>query len=217
MISTDRAASLALHFEVRRAELVELVRQLVEHESPSDDPGRVTMLAQWVVGRLRAAGLEAGTVACAGRGDAVLARWGAPTGGSLLLGHIDTVWPAGSLREIPFAADGGSLRGPGCYDMKAGVAVAVAVLEAIGRGDVKPVRGGALLLTPDEETGSTASEALLTSEARKRDAVLVLEPSGDGGATKVARKGIGIVTARFTGIAAHAGLEPERGASALLE
>lgn len=217
MIDTTRAAALALHFEIRKAEILDLVRQLVERESPSDDLELVSSLSAWVAARLRAAGLEAATVPCPGRGDAVLARWGAPTGGCLVLGHLDTVWPTGALEEMPFAVEADVLRGPGCFDMKAGAAVAIAVLEAIARGEVKPLEGGALLLTGDEETGSAASAALVVAEARKRAVVLVLEPSADGGAAKIARKGAGFVRVRFEGIAAHAGLEPERGASALLE
>jgi glutamate carboxypeptidase len=217
MTDTPRAAALALHFEIRKAEILDLVRQLVERESSSEEPEHVSALSAWVAARLRAAGLEAATVPCPGRADAVLARWGAPAGGWLVLGHLDTVWPTGTLEEMPFAADGDMLRGPGVFDMKAGAAVAIAVLEAIARGDVQPREGGALLLTGDEETGSAASAVLVVAEARKRAAVLVLEPSADGGAAKIARKGAGFVQARFVGLAAHAGLEPQRGASALLE
>jgi glutamate carboxypeptidase len=156
-------------------------------------------------------------VPCAGRGDALLARVGPERGGALLLGHLDTVWPAGALGRIPFRVEAGVARGPGVFDMKGGIAVALAVLEAVARGDVIPAAGLALLLTPDEEVGTLASRDLLIAEALKRDRVFVLEPSGEGGAAKIARKGTGLVTARFSGVAAHAGLEPEKGASALLE
>jgi glutamate carboxypeptidase len=121
------------------------------------------------------------------------------------------------LAEIPFRVEEGVARGPGVFDMKGGVTVAIAVLEAIVRGDLKTAEGVTLFLTPDEEVGSRASRDLLVGEALNRDRVFVLEPSGDGGAAKIARKGTGLVTARFTGVAAHAGLEPEKGASALLE
>jgi glutamate carboxypeptidase len=217
MTDPHRAADLALHFEIRKSELLGLVRDLVEQESPSDEPERVSALAAWVATRLKAAGLEVTTVPCPGRGDSVLASWGEPGAGFLVLGHLDTVWPSGTLAEMPFSLDGQVVRGPGCFDMKAGAAVAIAVLEAIARGDVKPAAGGALLLTGDEETGSTASSDFLVAEARKRRAVLVLEPAAEGGAAKIARKGIGNVQVRLMGIAAHAGLEPEHGASALLE
>jgi glutamate carboxypeptidase len=217
MINAERIASLALRFEVRKGDLLKLLKELVEMESPTERPEKVTLLACWIAARLTRAGVDARTIPCGERGQAVLATWGSETGGSLLLGHLDTVWPEGTLDESPYSVDEEVVRGPGCFDMKGGVAIAISVLEAIGSGEVKPGQGGALLLTPDEEVGSAASTELLIAEAKKRDQVLVLEPAGDGGAAKIARKGVGLVTAHFKGIAAHAGLEPEKGASALLE
>ena len=173
----------------------------------------MTRLAGWICDRLRAAGLPAETRSCPPRGDAVLARLG--TGpGALLLGHHDTVWPVGTLAEMPFRVDDGRAHGPGVFDMKAGIAVAIAVLETLARSARPPAV--ALLLTPDEEVGTFASRALLLETARAHREVLVLEPSLDG-AAKVARKGTGGFELRFHGRAAHAGLDPERGASALAE
>jgi glutamate carboxypeptidase len=139
---------------------------------------------------------------------------GAPEGGTLLLGHHDTVWPRGTLAEIPWGVANGRATGPGVFDMKAGIAVAVAVLEALAREARPP--GVTLLLTPDEEVGTEASRELLLREARRQRRVLVLEPSLEG-AAKVARKSTGTFDVRFRGRAAHAGLDPEKGASALLE
>jgi glutamate carboxypeptidase len=190
---------------------------LVVRESPSGESARVSDLTRWIASRLEEGGVAASCLPCAGRGDALRARLGPENGGTLLLGHLDTVWPAGTLAEIPFSVEDGVARGPGVFDMKGGIAVAIAVLEAVARGDVNAAEGITLLLTPDEEVGSHASRDLLVAEALKRDRVLVLEPCGEGGAAKVARKGTGLVTARFAGVAAHAGLEPEKGASALLE
>ena len=144
-------------------------------------------------------------------------RIGPETGGTLLLGHLDTVWPVGTLAVQPFHAGGSLATGPGVFDMKGGIAVLVAVLAAAGEGVFVPARGVSLLLTTDEEEGSNVSRGRILEEARRRERVLVLEPSGDGGAAKVARKGIGVTAARFHGVSAHAGLEPEKGASALLE
>jgi glutamate carboxypeptidase len=190
---------------------------LVERESPSADAAAVTALAEWVCRRLAESGVPAGRVAFEGRGDGVLVRLGSGNGGTLLLGHLDTVWPVGTLAVQPFHAGGNLALGPGVFDMKAGLAVLVAVLSAVGEGAFVPARGVSLLLTSDEEVGSDASRGRILDEARRRERVLVLEPSGDGGAAKVARKGIGVTTARFQGVPAHAGLEPEKGASALLE
>ncbi len=212
-----RVRDLSALFEARSVSMLIDLEALVRSESPSDEPSLVSGLAQWIAARLEGAGIAASCVPCAGRGDALFARLGPERGGTLLLGHLDTVWPAGTLAGIPFRVEGGVARGPGVFDMKGGVAVAIAVLEAVARGDVNPKEGFSLLLTPDEEVGSGASRELLVGEALKRDRVFVLEPSGDGGAAKIARKGTGLVTARFSGVAAHAGLEPEKGASALLE
>jgi glutamate carboxypeptidase len=200
-------------FEARGDRLGADLESLVSLESPSDDPERVTELARWVRDRLRGCGVRAETRACERRGAALYARIGTGSGGALMLGHLDTVWSAGTLAEFPFRIDGDRATGPGAFDMKAGIAVAIAVLgelAAQGAGEAS------LLLVPDEEVGSAASRELTLELARRHRSVLVLEPSLDG-AAKIARKGHGTFELRFRGIAAHAGLEPEKGASALAE
>ena len=187
---------------------------LVVRESPSDDSSAVTALAHYIAERLRAAPVHAETRPCPPHGDAVLATVGEGGEGVLLLGHHDTVWPRGTLAEIPFRVEDGRVRGPGVFDMKAGIAVAMAVLADAARRE-KPPRV-TLLLTPDEEIGTGASRPLLLEVARAHREVLVLEPSL-AGAAKVARKGTGTFAVKFTGRAAHAGLDPDQGASALLE
>jgi glutamate carboxypeptidase len=213
----SRAGVLSALFAARNERLLGDLEALVVRESPSDEPARVSQLAIWVAERLSHVGVPAVCVPCEGRGDAVRVRIGEERGGTLLLGHLDTVWPAGTLADIPFTVEDGVARGPGVFDMKGGIAVAIAVLESVAKGDVNPAGGVSFVLTPDEEIGSGASSGLLLEEALRRDRVLVLEPSGDAGAAKVARKGTGLVRVRFGGVASHAGLEPEKGASALLE
>jgi glutamate carboxypeptidase len=186
---------------------------LVSRESPSDDPAAVSRLAAFVRDRLAAAGVPAETRACPPRGDGVVATIGG-VGGTLLLGHLDTVWPIGSLAEMPFRVEDGRARGPGVFDMKAGVAVGLAVMETLAREPAPPPVS--LLLVPDEEVGTEASRSWLVEVARRHRQVLVLEPSLDG-AAKVARKGTGTFEVDFAGRSAHAGLEPEKGASALAE
>lgn len=217
MTSAARAGALLDHFSSRAETMRSDLQALVTRESPSADAAAVTALAEWVRGRLAAAGVAAERVAFEGRGDGVLARIGPERGGTLLLGHLDTVWPVGTLAAQPFHAGGNIALGPGVFDMKGGVAVLIAVLEAAAGGLFAPARGVAVLLTPDEEEGSASSRARVLDEARARERVLVFEPSGEGGAAKVARKGIGLFTARLRGVPAHAGLEPEKGASALLQ
>ena len=222
-----RPAEWLARFEARREQLAANLEFLVTRESPSEDSERVSLLARGIVERLRERGVTAGTQPCAGRGDALVAHIGSG-GGTLLLGHLDTVWSAGTIQSFPWRVDGDRATGPGVFDMKAGIAVAMAALEALaahgadGADGVAGVAGedgktaASLLLVPDEEVGSAASRALTVELASRHRRVLVLEPSLDG-AAKVARKGQGAFRIRFRGRAAHAGLDPERGASALAE
>ncbi len=201
-------------FEAALPRMCADLEALVSMESPFDDPVRVSILAAWIRQRLRVGGVRAETRPCPPRGDALLARMGGDGGGTMVLGHIDTVWPVGSLAENPFRIQADVATGPGVFDMKAGIAVALAALEAIAREAPPPTV--TLLFLPDEEVGTEASRDLLLDEARRHRRVLLLEPSLDG-AAKIARKGTGRFDVSFTGRAAHAGLEPERGASALAE
>jgi glutamate carboxypeptidase len=129
----------------------------------------------------------------------------------LLLGHADTVWPAGETAERPFKIEDGRAFGPGVFDMKSGIVLMRMALCALKN---KPVT---VLLTSDEEAGSTSSRALIETEARQCKAVLVLEPSLPGGALKTARKGNGRFTVKAIGRAAHAGIEPHKGVNAIEE
>lgn len=139
-------------------------------------------------------------------------RWRFGTPRVLLLGHHDTVWPSGSLERLPFGVEDGVLRGPGCFDMKTGVVMAMHAVAALDDRE-----GVSILITGDEELGSPSSRALIEAEARGCAAALVLEASADGGAVKVARKGVSVYRVHVTGRAAHAGLEPERGVNASVE
>jgi len=135
----------------------------------------------------------------------------------MLLGHLDTVWPVGTLAKMPFRIADGRAWGPGVLDMKAGVAMGLTAVEILREKDElqRPV---IFLLNSDEEVGSTASRAMTEKLARECAAVYVLEPAqGLAGAYKTARKGVGNYTLRVTGVAAHAGVDFERGHSAISE
>lgn len=137
----------------------------------------------------------------------------------LLLGHHDTVHPMGTLAARPFSNDGKVLRGPGVFDMAAGIVQAIYAMSILESAGID-TSGIEMLWTADEEVGSSTSRALIEERAQalgKTGAVLVLEPSADGGALKIARKGTGTFDVRITGRASHAGLEPEKGVNALLE
>ena len=129
----------------------------------------------------------------------------------LIVGHHDTVFPLGALAQRPFTVDGGRATGPGVFDMKAGIILAVHALTLLDDRD-----GVELLITSDEEVGSKASRALIEERALACGAVLVMEPSADGGALKTARKGTGTFEVTVHGRAAHAGLEPEKGINSLV-
>jgi glutamate carboxypeptidase len=137
---------------------------------------------------------------------------GGPDPRVLILGHHDTVHPVGTLARLPFTTDGGIGRGPGVFDMKAGIVQALHAVAALA--DTSHIE---ILLSADEEIGSRASRALIEERARTCGAVLVLEPSADGGALKIGRKGTGTFELTIEGRASHAGLEPEKGINSLVE
>jgi glutamate carboxypeptidase len=193
-------------------ELLDDVEELVCCESPSADLDAVAASAAVVRdGGRRRLGAEPEMIVL---GGCTHLRWQLGIGRPrvLLLAHHDTVWPIGSLTGHPFAIGDGVLRGPGCFDMKAGLALAV---HALARLDTSAAV--VLLVTGDEEIGSGTSRSLIEADARAAEAVLVLEPSAAGGALKRARKGISSYEVQITGRAAHAGLEPERGVNAAIE
>ncbi|MEU0316461.1 M20 family metallopeptidase [Nocardioides sp. NPDC006273] len=187
------------------------IRELVESESPSSDLNAVARSAE-VVARLGAAHLGVQPERVVVDGVTHL-RWRFGPGPQVLvLGHHDTVWPHGTLKRIPYAVTDGVLRGPGCFDMLAGLVMAFHAVAALPAPD-----GVCLLVTGDEELGSSSSRALIEAEAREASAVLVLEASADGGALKTVRKGTSMYEIEVVGRAAHAGLEPEKGVNATLE
>lgn len=201
-----------IDFDAALPEMLADIRRLVECESPSADLEAVARSAALVaeIGRARL-GQEPETITVEG---CTHLRWRCGVGDHrvLLLAHHDTVWPIGSLASHPYAVDDGILRGPGCFDMIVGLVTALHVLARLG-----PDRPVTLLVTGDEEIGSTTSRALIEDEAADCVAALVLEPSADGGRLKVRRKGTSWYRVHVRGRAAHAGLEPERGVNAGIE
>ncbi|GAA4616765.1 M20 family metallopeptidase [Actinoallomurus liliacearum] len=202
----------------------DMLRDLEEYvrlETPSDDPVALAAGRDWVVSwieRRLGAPASARTEPGAPHGDTVVLDYpgtgaGAGAGTVLILAHYDTVWPVGTLAELPFGVDGEVIRGPGVFDMKAGLVQAVWALRAIRTGGLAcpPVR---FVLNGDEEIGSPASRPVIEECCRDAAAVLVFEASADG-AVKTARKGVGLFDVTLTGIEAHAGLDPTAGASAV--
>ncbi len=191
--------------------MIDDLRQLVEAESPSSDPQLLARSAEVVADLIERHLGTRPTFIDEGAGPHV--HW---TGGGdpkvLILGHHDTVFPAGTLDQRPFNVENGRATGPGVFDMKAGIVQAIhAVASMNDRSGVE------ILLSCDEEVGSTTSRSLLEERAIACGTVLVLEPSGDGGALKTGRKGTGTFEVVIGGRAAHAGLEPHRGVNSLVE
>ncbi|MFL4953109.1 M20 family metallopeptidase [Streptomyces sp. MMS24-I31] len=202
------------------AQLVADIGRLVRCESPSEDLAAVARSAELVaeIGA-RHLGTQPERLVIDGRTHL---RWRfGDTPRVLLLGHHDTVWPIGSLAGHPFEARDGVLRGPGCFDMKAGLAMAFHALAALrsadGPNDLDGLSGVTLLITGDEEPGSPTSRELIEDEARPCAAALVLEAAGPGGALKTERKGVSRYEVLVRGRAAHSGLDPERGVNATIE
>jgi len=191
--------------------MVDDLASLVEVESPSDDLTACRAVVDHTAALgARLLGQAPEVLEDAGRAH-LRWRFGAH-GRVLLVGHLDTVWPLGTLARRPFTVDGGVATGPGCFDMKAGVVQAFHALTTVSDLD-----GVEVLLTTDEELGSQTSRHLVEEGARRARAALVCEPSSDGGALKLGRKGTGMYTLVVSGRSAHAGLEPEKGANALVE
>jgi len=198
--------------------LLETVEALVRLESPTTDKRAVDACGAELAARLTAIGGRVTRLPRAGRGDHLLAEFGCGASQALLLGHFDTVWPVGQLARMPLARDDdGRLHGPGIFDMKAGIAIGMLAARALLETGVPLERRIVMLWTTDEEVGSETSRGAIEDEARRSDAVLVLEPSLPGGAVKTSRKGCGSFEVVVTGVSAHAGIEPQKGASAVHE
>ncbi len=205
----------------RKDSLVNLVRNLAEAESPSSHPEchdsvrRILAAAFMDVGYIvREPGVPSGVRHVFARP----ARRRRDRGIQLLVGHFDTVWPIGTIEKRPFTVNGNTLRGPGVFDMKGGLAQIVLALTAIRELRLEPPLTPVVLVNADEEIGSRTSSAYIRMLARRAARAFILEPAlGMEGDLKTERKGIGRFTVTVYGKAAHAGLDPEGGASAILE
>jgi len=196
--------------------MVSLLRELVELESPSSDAKGVAAVATRLTRELTALGLEPQLIPVAGAGPILEARNPAALAERvMLLGHLDTVWPLGTLAGRPVRVQGDAFEGPGAYDMKAGLVVAVFALRLLlERGSLPPLL---IFFTPLEEVNCAPYRERMQDAMRACRAVLDFEPAWPGGAVKTARKGCGTFVLRVVGEAAHAGADLAKGANAILE
>ncbi|MGZ8666240.1 MAG: M20 family metallopeptidase [Solirubrobacterales bacterium] len=202
--------------------MVALLERLVSAESPSLDPAAQREPYRLLAEGLGELGFEVEPIPGREVGDHLLARDAAATTANgapqLLLGHMDTVWPQDTLAKMPVREEEGRLHGPGVYDMKAGLVQMLFALRALREHDVEPASPVTVLINTDEEIGSPESREHIERLARSASRAFVLEPSfGPAGNLKTARKGSGDFTVTVHGLASHAGIEPGKGVSAILE
>jgi glutamate carboxypeptidase len=221
-LTAQQVIALRDHFLERQHELLALTCALVETESPSGDKdgsSEVVSLIASAAGSISAvSSVERVTSEDFGEHVRIRAFAGESEAPPIvILGHTDTVHPRGAIKEHPWRADGNRIYGPGIFDMKANVALALEALRACEETAACPQSPVTILLTCDEESGSPSGRRLVEKEAKNARAVLVLEPPASGGRVKTGRKGTGMFVVEVHGRAAHAGLDPEKGVSAVLE
>lgn len=226
MPATTDNATLLQFCQEHRDDMLEVLKRMVELESPSDNKAAVDHLGEYLAQEFASLGGKVKFFPQQDCGNHLKADFpgSSSSGGSgakpvLLLGHFDTVWPLGTLTTMPFRVENGRAFGPGVYDMKAGITMMMFALRALrsaGRNEAsRPVT---ILLDTDEEVGSTTGRPVVEATAKDCEAVLVLEPSQSlKGQLKTARKGVGDYTIRVRGRASHAGVDFEKGHSAVIE
>jgi len=222
MLDTNCPKEFLRLLKLRLPEMLSTLQRLVLAESPSLEKEPADRCCDILAAEWRKRGARVERIAQKIRGDQLRVTWwpgkSRPAGQFLVLGHYDTVYSSDELAKMPFRVSGGKAYGPGIFDMKAGLTQALFALDALKQTKV-PLRHRLVFLwTSDEEIGSDASRKLIETEARRSDAVFVLEPSlGPKGLIKTARKGVGEAELIVTGRASHAGLAPQEGVNAIHE
>jgi glutamate carboxypeptidase len=210
------------YFSERRDEMLALIGELVAQETPSSDKQRLDAFAKLLASRFQAAGASVQIIPGGESGDHVYATFTTPQTNpqakpGLILCHFDTVWAVGSLATHPFRVEAGKAYGPGIFDMQSSLVLSEYALRAIRDLGLVLPRPLTILMTSDEEVGSRSSRPLIEGAARKAAYALVMESPLPGGVLKTTRKGIGGYELTISGRAAHAGVEPEKGISAIQE
>ncbi len=214
-----KPAQILEYFQNRQTNALEAIGEIVELESPSFNVEGSRAVAMWIEDKMRGIplDLEIERIAATGIGEHLLIRaFPADKSPVLLLGHTDTVHPIGTKLQNPTRIEGDRFYGCGIFDMKANIILMLEALRFFAETGIKPSRPITILLSCDEESGSCTGRALVERESRNAEVCFVLEPSA-AGRVKTGRKGTGMFTVKARGIPAHSGLEPEKGASAILE
>ena len=207
------------YFEARQEEIVQTIREFVEIESPSDNKLAADRMGTLLAAKFETRGGRARVHRAENYADSIQIDFPGRENIKpvLLLGHFDTVYPLGTLEAMPCRVENDRLHGPGVLDMKSGIALILYAIEALQAWHTGLPRPVSVFLVSDEEVGSYSSRKITEGLARESAAVLVVEPAGPRGAVKTARKGVGEYILNVKGIAAHAGLDPGKGHSAIIE
>ncbi len=212
-------SDLKRYFEGRGDALLAMLREMVEIETPTLEPARVNELGEYVQAKLRALGAQVELDEQIERGHNVIGRFPGRGAGDqiLLIGHMDTVLPAGTLADRPFRVEGGKAYGPGTADMKSGLVIMLAAMEGLVRSGLTPARPVTMIFNSDEEMQSRLSRPLIEREARRSAFALVFEGTDDVNAYTRSRKASGRFTLRTRGVAAHAASGLAEGVNAIEE
>ena len=212
---------ISQELESRLPAMLSDLKALVRLETPSHDKPSLDRAQDYLTERLVWAGAEVERCPQEKAGDHLVARWRADEGDDypqvLMVGHVDTVWPLGELERRPVRLEDGFLFGPGAFDMKAGLVIAMHVMKTLGDLKLPLQRDVTLIVNTDEEIGSRSSRSLVEREARRSCCAFVMEPALDIGYITVARKGIGRFQVRVEGRAAHSGNSHDYGVNAIVE
>lgn len=206
------------YFQQRQDAILDLIREIVDIESPSHNALQSRLVVDWVERQAHATGVDVSVERISVEdGDHIIIRaFAADSKPTLLLGHTDTVHPIGTNLKNPTRIDGDKFYGCGIFDMKSGIVLMLEALRFFAVNEIKPLRPITILLSCDEEVGSHSGRTFVEREATKAECCLVFEPSA-AGKVKTGRKGTGMFKLHAHGVPAHAGLEPEKGANAILE
>jgi glutamate carboxypeptidase len=207
------------YFQNRQKDLLTSIHEIVEIESPSYNAEAIRSVVSWIEAQAKTIELDLKIekIEAEGFGQHLIIRaFPSDKKGVLILGHTDTVHPLGTKAKNPTRVEGDKFYGCGIFDMKANIVLVLEVLRYFSETNTKPAPPITFLLSCDEEVGSKTGRPIVEAEAKNAEFCLVLEPSFNG-KVKTGRKGTGMFTLRAHGIPAHAGLEPEKGASAILE
>jgi len=218
--STDLLSQILQVSTRQQPEMLQTLQRLVETESPSDNKAAVDQAGSYLAQEFERQGGRVTIHRVVDFGNHLQVEFPGRSGQKpvMLLGHFDTVWPLGTLANMPFRVAGGRAYGPGVLDMKTGIVMLMYALRALNELGIRDHRPVTVLLDTDEEIGSDSSRSLIESIARQCEAVLVLEPAqGTQGSLKTSRKGVGAYTIHVHGQASHAGVDFEKGHSAILE